>query len=105
LQQSLAQTARFLPQALRMEDPDLTWLRVIDTTRRLGEGQAFDQSRKELQELLSALIARCNLLEKRWVNQRRVFEIMRIKDSAERLQPYIQNATPQIWREIPIAFQ
>jgi hypothetical protein len=105
LQQSLAQTARFLPQALRMEDPDLTWLRVVDETRRLGEGQPFDQSKKELQDRLGGLIEHCKLLEKRWVNQRRVFEIQRIEDSARQLQPYIQTATTKNWREIPIVFQ
>jgi hypothetical protein len=105
LQQSLAQTARFLPQALKMEDPDLTWLRVVDETRRLGEGERFDQSKAQLEKTLQELIERCALLEIRWVNQRRVFEIQRIKDSAEQLQSSLKKATAENWREIPIAFQ
>jgi hypothetical protein len=106
LQQSLAQTGRFLPQALRLEDPSLTWLRIIDATRRLGESEErFEQSKAVLQALLRALIENCTLLEQRWVNQRRVFEIQRIKDSAQRLQPHVQKAALGNWREIPIVFQ
>jgi hypothetical protein len=107
LQQSLAQTARFLPQALKLEDPDLTWLRAIHETRRLGEAGAppSDQAKKELLQLLDGLIKHCALLEERWVNQRRVFEIKRIKDSAEQLRRAVGNATGDAWRDIPIAFQ
>jgi hypothetical protein len=34
-----------------------------------------------------------------------VFEIKRIKDSAEQLRRAVGNATGDAWRDIPIAFQ
>jgi len=124
LEQYLDQAARFLPEALGMDDPDLSWLRVVDATRRLGEGaealpaaqgkpdapapekqRRFDQSKAELSKRVEKLINDCEELEKRWVAQQRVFQIEQVRKRATRLLAAIAASTPDNWHEIKISFQ
>jgi hypothetical protein len=103
LQQYIEQADRFLPQVFGKPDVDLTWVRIADATRRLGEGD-FKRSKKEVTEMVDKLIDHCKTLEKRWVAQQRVFQIESLIKRAERLSGEINKATPDNWREIQIPF-
>ena len=124
LEQHLNQAARFLPQAFGRPDPDLTWLRIVNATRRLGEDaedvnasqakpnnlkqkqlQHFGKAKEELEKKVDELLADCNRLEERWVAQQRVFLVKGLEIRAKRLRDDIQNATLENWREIKISFQ
>jgi hypothetical protein len=124
LQQHMDQAERFLPQAFGRPDPDLTWVRVVAATRRLGEEaqevvspqtrpadleqkklQRFRRSKQELGKSVDELINDCDRLEQRWVAHQRVFHINGLGKRARRLRDEIEKATFENWREIQIPFQ
>jgi hypothetical protein len=124
--QSLDQAARFLPGALGAEDPDLTWIKVVEATRRLGEAaealpssdvkadslagekeKRFEASRAELTKQVQKLVDTCTMLEARWVAEQRVFQIKQVRTRAERLLKEIGKSTLtlQNWHEVEVTFQ
>ena len=106
LDQHIDQAERFLPRAFGRPDVDLTWVRVVAATRRLGEApETFSQSKQQLVTLVKALIADCELLEERWVAEQRLFQVRNLHERAKRLQTAINSASLENWRDIPILFQ
>ena len=124
LEQHLDQAARFLPTAFGQPDPELTWLRIVSATRRLGEqaagenvtqngsndtatkqAQKFKQARDELLRQVSKLIADCERIETRWVAQHRVFEVTALKRRAQRLNEEILRANQEDWSKLHIPLQ
>lgn len=106
LDQYIDQAERFLPRVFGRPDVDLTWVRVVAATRRLGDEPAtFNQSKLQLEALVKNLIEQCELLEKRWVAEQRLFEVRNLHERARRLQTAVTNASLENWRDIPILFQ
>lgn len=94
LEQSIKQAARYLPHVFDEPDIDLTWMRIVAATRKLGEEaealqmaqtpadilaqhkqQRFNESKDTLIEMIDKLIEVCNTLEDRWVARQRVYQI------------------------------
>jgi tetratricopeptide (TPR) repeat protein len=123
LKQYMGQAGRFLPQAFGRPDPDLTWVRIVATTRQLGEEaeavispqvkaddleqkkqQRFRRSKEELKKAVDALIEDCKTVEERWVAHQRVFYIQSLRIRAEHLKDEVEKATLANWREIQVPF-
>ncbi len=107
LDRSIEQAARFLPRVFTREDIDLTWLRLVAATRRLGVsagGAPFEARRSSVLRSIDVLVEQCNLLESRWVNSQRVFHVRKVRSSANRLRAEVGAATSATWRDIRIAF-
>jgi hypothetical protein len=103
LEQYLQQADRFLPRPFGRPDVDLSWLRVVDATRRLGDDPAaFAQSRQRVLTMIDELIADCTRLEERWVAEQRVFHVQGLHRRARALADDVRRATENNWREIPI---
>lgn len=124
LEQHLNQAGRFLPQAFGRPDADLTWLRIVTATRRLGEAaeeinspqarpdelqqkklQRFSKSKEELVRMADELIRDCDTLKERWVAQQRVFHVTGLQAKARHVRDEITGATLENWRQIQIPFQ
>lgn len=123
LEQSINQAARFLPHAFGRPDVDLTWVRIVADTRRLGkEPEAitppqnrtvdlkqqkqsrFLKSKQKLMKLTDELIKDCSTLEKRWVAHQRIVHIKKLGQRVRKLREEIENATLENWREIQVEF-
>jgi hypothetical protein len=113
LSDDIDQAARFLPKAFQKQDPDLTWVQAVDAARRLGEddGRAaagrphgFDAKKRDLETTLDNLLAHCANLERRWVNQQRVYHIQDLEQKATLLKGQVEHATPNNWRDIIVRF-
>lgn len=121
LEQSIEQAARFLPYVFEKEDVDLTWVRVIGQIRELGEQVAgyeienmdtasikqthlmeFEESKEKLLDTLERLISNCEDIENRWIAQRRVFHVNRLKHEALKLDEDLRKATIENWRSINV---
>lgn len=100
LQQDLArdiqQAGRLLHKTINgAEDPDLTWLRINQEARTDGAKPVVIQHLKDL-------IGTCDDLQRRWVNQRRVAEILPLRERASALLQQIQKAPETKWREADV---
>ncbi len=123
LERSLAQAERFLPRAFGRPDPDLTFLRAVAASRRLGEAaeeislaaegndlarkkeERFAGEQEKVLTLLDELLADCEKIEERWVAQQRVYQVRELKERARRLRHQIERASLANWREVRIDFR
>lgn len=106
LDEYIEQAQRFLPPVFGRPDVELTWVRVIAATRRLGEdAKAFGRSTDALVRLIDGLIADCNILEDRWVAEQRLFQVRNLRKRAVQLRQAVLDSSIDDWREIPVSFQ
>lgn len=121
LAQHLDQAERFLPRAFGRPDPELTWMRLVNATRRLGDQlaangapatpadkkkqqEAFAKAQQDLIGLTDQLLADCKQLKDRWVAQQRVFVVETLADRVRFLRDQIVKANADTWRDIRIPF-
>ena len=108
LRQQLDQAERFLPEAFKMPDLDLTWMKLVSAIRQWNDDpdkvRHFNKSKQDSEKMVSELITDCQRLEGRWVASQRVFHIRSLDERARNVQKQIENATPATWQDIDIRF-